>query len=242
MADEQTVRYILSTYELPTKLEDRLTGIAVRRLNELFLNRFDDQYRYIADLVDKFTRKNSEQSTESLDRLAYDDGREDLYAVVPAQPEASENRDIEVYETTGPSKTERSLERLKRELSGTQYAFVEELVNDAQVNDPLGFPRKPDNVDEIRARIDQIAQKYQVNGDIIFPRRPIKHIEFGPLQVEFGRRRLGGNPIEFYNQYRHVYGQLRRLELFHFDQGLYQALSNAGQLGEAIPESYRRRN
>ena len=66
MAHESIIRYLVSTYDLPPKLEDRLTGIAIRRVAELGFNGFDTIYRYVDRLVEKFDAPFGKRQPQSL--------------------------------------------------------------------------------------------------------------------------------------------------------------------------------
>lgn len=269
MATEETVRWILSTYDLPERLETRLTWIAVARLEELFLARFDDRYRYIDSLVDCFTRSNWKWREVSLDALAYEDGRRSLQEFIPDSQGDSRGTDPEggicwnlgAYsdelpdqwslcpekprgetDDTDPSKHEHTLRTLKNHLDPVQYEFVEHLLQNNQGNGYVREPSVTRNLEEIQSRLDELAAKYQVDGRIVFPPQPILDIRFHPLRIRFRRRSsITKNPLRHWRRYRHIYQGLRRNDLFRIDQGLYQALRAAHQLDQVIPETYKRR-
>jgi hypothetical protein len=270
MAPEETVRWILSTYDLPERLEKRLTWIAVARLEELFLTCFDDQYRYIDSLVDRFTRRNWEWREVSLDALTYEDGRRSLQELIPdfqgdsrgTDPEGGICWNLGAYydelpdqrslcpegprgetDDTDPSEHEHTLRTLRNHLDPVQYEFVEHLLQNNQGNGYVCESFVTRNLEEIQRRLDELAAKYQVDGRIVFPPQPILDIRFHPLRIRFGRRSsITRNPLRHWRRYRHIYRGLRRKDLFRIDQSLYQALRAAHQLDQVIPETYRRRS
>ena len=238
MVDEESICEIVATYELPQKLEDRLTFIATEQLRARYVNCFDQQYEYIAFLVDRFTRSSLDRRTRSLDEPAKVGNMRTLHETLPSQEMPADTTNPR--DQHSPESTDRAMEILRPELDAPHYTFVEELL---QTSHPVYHP-KPCQVQgklaKIQSRLTEIAQKYQVNGRIVFPKRPIQDVRFHPLRIRFGRRLLGENPLQFFRQHAHVYRGLRRGELFEIDQGLYQALRAKDQLHLAIPEKYKR--
>lgn len=90
---------------------------------------------------------------------------------------------------------------------------------------------------QIQERLEVIANEYSKKGTLL-TRRPIIEIRWNPrFWVKYGRRKFNSNPLQFHQDNLDVYGGMGRTELYLFDQGLYSALSRAGQLDEAIPEN-----
>ena len=59
MLNENAVKWIVATYNLPPRLESRVTRIAIERmywrLEHVYPETFDSLYRDIADLIEKWT-------------------------------------------------------------------------------------------------------------------------------------------------------------------------------------------
>ena len=239
MVDEEPIRDIVATYELPQKLEDRLTFIATEQLHARYINCFDQQYEYIAFLVERFTRSSLDRRTRSLDEPVKVGNMRTLHETLPSQETPVDTTNP--LDERSPESTDQAMTMLRPGLDASHYTFVEELL---KTSHPVYHP-KPYQVQgrlaKIQARLEEIAQKYKVNGRIVFPRRPIQYVRFNPLCIRFGRRLLGENPLQFFRKHAHVYRGLRRGELFEIDQGLYQALRTNNQLHLAIPEKYKRR-
>lgn len=239
MVDEDSVREIVATYELPQRLEDKLTYIAAERFETYAVEAFDRQYRYIAFLVDRYAWSKTDGQCASLDGPVSVEDDRPLYETVAAP----DNQTKADEPDADPSQTsiDRAMWVLSLGLNPVQYRFVEELL---QRSRPKYHPRIRQlrgRLEEIRAKFDELAERYRVNGHIAFPRRPIQDISFHPLEIRFGRRHMGSNPLEYYRKHEHVYRGLGRNELFKVDQGLYQALRTSRQLHKAIPDSCKRR-
>lgn len=56
-----SIEYIVSTYQLPERIKQRVLGIAGRDIERLGLTGFDSQYRYVAELVERFQTDYSER-------------------------------------------------------------------------------------------------------------------------------------------------------------------------------------
>ncbi len=218
MADVGTVQWILSTYELPERLEKRLTWIAADRFDELTLTRFDDQYRFIDNLVDKFTRRQWERREVSLDAPAYDDNQRSFqeyvsiarendqfvvgdgveadsgtcYDYLPDQrapPQpAYTDEPDEEPDNARAAEELRTLKMLKNQLEPAYCEFLEYLLGRSRKNGYLREGYVSENLDEIQTRLDEVAGKYRVDGRIVFPPQPILDIRFHPLRIRFGRR------------------------------------------------------
>ncbi len=233
MADEQTIRFILGTYELPEKLKNKLAWIAEQRLEEMFIDGFDEQYTYIAQLVDDFTKPYNLRFIKSLDAIVSFQDSRTYHEVV-----GSRSSRIEETQTQSPSQNEFQmcsiLDVLKLELKKPHYDFVHYLVRHAK--NVKADPREvSENIEEIKIRVSQLAGKYQANGKVIMPKRPIKKISFDPLHIVFKKRRYGGNPLGFFNKHRDTYDGMTRTRLSVFDPGLYRALCRSDQIHLAIP-------
>ena len=68
MATAEMVRDIVSTYELPPKLEQRVTSIASLRTTELGLGDFNRVYMWVGHLVESYTAPYAENRALRFDR------------------------------------------------------------------------------------------------------------------------------------------------------------------------------
>ncbi len=237
---EGFVREILATYELPKPLESRLERIATVRLDELFITGFDSQYRYIAHLVEQFTPPRWSKKVDSLDEYIHADSSKTYHDTVADEGVGSRLQRFGGKVERSNLETKRAIDLLRTALTSVQYNFVEELIASSSPKTRISAENVKGNITEIHARLDEIAKKYRANGRFVFPRRRILDIRFHPLCIRFGRRSMN-DLLVYYTQHKHLYEGVRRKELFDIDQSLYQALRAKGQLDQAIPEAYKRR-
>lgn len=232
MVDAELITYIVSTYELPGRTSERLTRIAIRRMEQNDIESFEYQYGYIAALVDRYTRRRGPSRVVSLDAPASSNDRRTLYCFVgrcddedraSAQPEWMEQ---------GLS---RAIELVGDRLSRPQLAFLNNLADYAGDGVAINPHRAADEVELIRDRMDELSARYQRCGQITLPRRPIKEVRFDPFMIRFAHRRLKGRALDFFRAHAAIYGGLTRSELARFDPGLYQALQAEGTMNTAIP-------
>jgi len=232
---EHTIRSILETYELPEKLKEKLAWIAATRLAERFINTFDDQYAYVAHLVDTFTRHYCDRYVKSLDaRISSDNSRtyHDVIGVSDSrrqeEPEPDcEKRESQVYETIGI---------LRKNLEDAHFDFVVHLIRATHYRGIATGPVDVSaNIEAVRSRLRELSEKYQADGKIVMPKRPIGRIRFTPLSIQFKRRNYRGNPLGFFSQHADIYDGMSRVRLCRFDPGLYSALCRANQIHAAIP-------
>lgn len=210
MATAETARFILQTYELPQKLEERLAWIASERLTELSIDSFSGQYTYIAELVDKFTRRSPERFHKSLDgEISYSDERTLHEVTADSYPDSGTYDHSE--DTTTKTRIYEALDTLKEYVSRPQYRFLARLATVTRHDIRAGTFRGEEDIPEVESRLDEIAGRYRLNGKIVVPSRPIKKVTFNPFQIEFHRRRYDGGPLKFFKRNRNISPAIRPL-------------------------------
>lgn len=232
MVNEDTVAYIVDTYELPAKMSERLTRIAVQRLKQHDIENFDYQYGYIAALVDKYTRRR-ERRTRSLDAPLKSNDKRTLYCLIGRRDEPQEEHTDD--KTDWYEAMRQSLALVRPRLSRPQRVFLQQLADRSNGCLRVNPYRAASDVESIRERMDELSAKYQRNGHIALPCRPIKDVRFLPLHIWFAHRRLKGKALSFFRENKETYGNMTRSELARFDPGLYLALHSEGTIGQAIP-------
>lgn len=242
MADEKVVKYIVRTYDLVPKVEDRIIKKAMRRIDELFITSFDDQYEYIARLIDYLGIPYGARIV-SLDSIVksgsestfYDIlGREDMTLKDLLEPEELQER-LSAHDIISILKgyMDKSDLNLMRRL-----LYYKGNSKDLQLN----ISRKwlLASIPKIKERLEVLANNYRKDGQLFVPQRPIIDVSFFPsFSIKFGRREYNGDPLAFYRNNLEVYGGMGRRQLSKFDSGLYCALRRANQLHHAIPKADR---
>lgn len=238
MVDEGVVRSIVETYELPEKLEEKITWIAMTRLNEMFMNLFDDQYRYIAGLIDKFRAPYNERYWTNLDSTSSASNPRTLHETHGYEDRNLKGLTEDDHETKN-LRISKALAILEQALEKPQYDFVVELLDAVNGDFNVELTHVSENIDAIRNRLEELAERYRRNGKIVMPRRPIKKVKFDPLSIVFRPRCYERNPIEFFEDNEDIYQGMSRTEMSRFDSGLYDALRRTNQLDIAIPGGVR---
>lgn len=239
MAMEKSVDSVVRSYDLPKNIEERLIRIAQRRIEELQLFSFDEQYEYIAHLVEKFTTKPS----ASLDAtIRGENGDLRLYDIIAA-PEERPFEPISEMEEEKLIPVTIVPDLLKNKISEKSSAVLGQLLQTISPEQRLGiFPTTVvENAEEINARLEELAAQYEVEGRLVIPRRPITYITFDPLSIRFGRRSFEGNPLKYFRENYGGHKGLTRSQLEKEDASLYMTLLTHHQIEKAIPETVRRR-
>jgi len=239
MINQEVVEEIVKTYDLPTRLEDKISRIATRRINELAISGFDSCYRYIDDLINKFKRPYQERVHISLDSQIKHDSNDTYHDIIGF--EDINLRQLFEYEDEPQNRIFASelIDILKDRLSEVELEMLTQLL-DSEKNRRLFIYTNPDiilnNVEEIGQRLGSLADKFKFNGGLKIPQRPIIHVNFNPLRIKFGNRKYDGNPLAFFQKNIDTYGKMSRGQLQKFDGGLDVSLRKYGQLDLAIPE------
>ena len=230
--NKELIRWIIETYDLPPSLKPRIISIAEQRIKELSLGSFDEQYRYISELIYKFTIPYSEKFALPLDAPIKDGSKTQFHEIIGIK-----NRE----------------EELKKHFNET-FKTLEERLDDGELQVLLQLAQKIDenslreffsegflaDSHEIKKHLEEICKKYEKHGQIILPVRPIKQIRFNPFYIKFGQRRFNGNPLSFFEKNKNIYCWInKKIDLLLFDQGLYSALTRANQLNKIVFKKYR---
>ncbi len=241
--DKKFIRGIVETYDLPPKLEARITNIAITGIEEHNFSNIADQYDYIAWLVDKFTNLASlgARLPISLDAEIKPNSHLRLYDLITS-PYDNDKKGLEEENGVDILSLEELLNLLRERLDKKGLNLLSTLLPEKRRKMMLyvNYPKRDitRNYDDIAYRLAEIAETFDRNGKIMIPPRPIIQVKFKPLRIKFGRRNYNGNPLSFFEQHRENYQGMKRKELKHYDSGLYTALRIQRQLDKAIPDSW----
>lgn len=240
MADENSIRSIIETYELPNSLEDKILAIANQNIPAYSPGSSQSNYDYIASLVDKFTRPYEDRFLKSLDEAVGPDDRRTRHELIGGH-------DYSLKELI-PGKNQRKrlhahelIELLEDHLERPYLELISDLLPGTEAESFLwGLSPKhvTGDMDSIKKVLLNLEAKYGSRGTIILPPRPIISVRRNSqeLDIRFGARKYNGNPLAFYESNQEIYQGMGRTELARFDQGMYQSLRVANQLDQAIPE------
>ncbi len=245
MIAEGVVREIVGTYELTERLEGRIISIATRRLNEIGISGFDNAYRYVDGLIEKFRVPFVNRLPVSLDQTVSFDDDMTLHEVTgtndPALRILSGNAELDETESAG-MRIDEALDLIKGRTDNLTVQLFDQLMRnsslvkiDGRIN--MTSDEVQSSIPKILERLETLSEKYQRGGKLTIPKRPIIYIHLKPeLYIRFGQRSYKGNPLAFYMANLDVYSGMGRKALSDFDGGLYRALGRHKQLHLAIPE------
>lgn len=187
---EDTVKYILKTYELPPQLEEKITRIATMKANDLCLFNFDDIYSYISDLIDRFRRPYQERFFLKLGRPITDGTKNTFHEIIEGgKHEYQEELFAEELNLVPISEMPKILEG---HLDDRYIGLLSQLVSlyeNSNGNSLNFFPEKAlANAEQIQERLEELAEHYGASGGLIIPKRKIFSIKFNPLVIRFGKR------------------------------------------------------
>jgi len=236
---ESEVIWIINTYELHEKLKEKIIRIATRRINEGGSNSFDNRYRMIDRLIEKFQYPFRELNHLRLDTSTKKGVRlHDIIGTNDTNPE----RILNQKETKEDRLTlDGAIAVLSGEIDELDLKLMNQLLNQDKTT-KLNIPPEEllASVPEIRKRLEVLAKIYEKNGRLVIPQRPIVHINFDPFKIKFGQRDYNGDSLAFFRKHQSVYRGMTRSELARFDQGLYLTLRRSGQISKAIPKVKKR--
>ena len=81
MNTEKVVDYIVETYNLSSKLKEKITYVANKIVSDQHIEGFDNIYNYIGRLVEKFRIPYRERIALSLDRKITSDSKSSFYGL-----------------------------------------------------------------------------------------------------------------------------------------------------------------
>jgi len=240
MAERDSIGAILDSYELNPGERRSIEGIVRTQFKHYGVAQFREQYYYIAELIEHCRTPHPERTALRFNHpVSFDNdrpleeyiGREDpsLQQIIEGKNQVRTVHALEI------------IELLEEHLEAHQLGFIRALLC-RHGEDKLwrvSTQRVRENIPSIQKRLNYLLSRYWRNEDIALPERPIKEVithPDGTLDIKYGLRSFGSNPLEHFRRHHDAYGGLSRSELAKFDQGLYQALRSAGQLEEAIPE------
>ncbi len=241
MFDLGEIESIVKTYDLSPRLEERITRIASRRIEELGITSYDDGYTYIANLIDKFQSYHRTRLLISLDSPVSIDGRLTLNEILRVEDSSLDYIPNEKNHQ-GNLSFDELLYAIKGQIADRNLETLSQLAG----NIPSKVFLEGISLDEVLAkkdlieqRLEELSNQYKRNGRIMMPRRPIISVSFSPfLKIKFGRRKYNGDPLGFYLKNKKHYEGLTRTGLFRVDSGLYHSLRIHNQLEKAVPQNY----
>ena len=242
MADEKLIREIVGTYELPERTKEKIIRIAKRMIEEKVLASFDDQYRYISELVEKFQFPFRELRALRLDSPVIWGSNTTFHKLI-GYNNPDLGRLFEDEENKAVMSAYEAVDILREQIDKSDFDLMLQLLYHED-NSDITFHALPEQIisyaPQIQERLEALIKKYERGGRFVIPRRPIVYVKFDPsFLVKFGNRRYNGNPLAFFREHIGVYDRMGRSKLQKFDQGLYSTLWIHGQLDEAIPEKHK---
>jgi len=229
MADEKLVEDIMNTYDLPHKLKNKITRIAIEQIDKFYLYGFDNAYECISNLVEKFKIPFREKNVIRGDKLISSDSRETFYDLMGTEDSVLSSLFGESENLSRTKSLDEIICILEPSLDKSDVELMRRLFN----RNLLFYIREEDIIakaPKIQERFRELMKTYERGGKLIIPRRPIVQIQFNPLFIKFKRRGYHGDPLAFFKKHEDVYGGMSREELISFDIGLYSALWRAKQL------------
>lgn len=226
MLDKEQISLIVDTYDLDQRVKKKIKRIALSRIAEFGIGSFDEAYRYIADLVEKFKTPFFEKFFLRLDKPLWEGSKKTLLDITGTEEiESMEGEPISFEEVLSNLHLGVSEITLLKDLTQGK-PFREFVFNPADLLAKGSL--------EVHKRLEEIVQTYGKDGRILIPPRPIINIRFDPLKIHFGYRDIG-DALQFFRTHK-IYEGMGRSELSKFDRGLYMKLLRYNQLDEAIPE------
>lgn len=226
---KKVIESILKTYEIPGKLKGKIGFIALQRVEEDFINDYNQIYDYIAHLIEKFQTPYEGRFFIRLDSQKYKNSNAPYYEFFSSEEtEKIPKRQMDSKNTLSLSDTYKILERY---LDKTSFSLFQQLLfkEDVKFNVSEEFLIK--NHLKIQEKLEKLVKKNK--NRFVIPKRPI--IQLQP--IKFGRRTYNKNPLAFFNSHPDSYGGLSRTQLSKFDAGLYESLRRWGQIEFAIPKT-----
>jgi len=238
---QRDIQQIIETYELPSKLEERILVIALRRVEEGSIGDFTTTYREIADLIEAFRTPRQEKYAVRLDSAQRNDNERTFHEMIGNIDPKLDSVSEDAASVPADILPQKIVDQLEEKVDEMTLRKMKEVFGD-YMNFDLGLA--PEDIVQsksiIEARVQQLFERFNVDGKIKIPRRPIKRVTFEPeLRIEFGKRRFDGNPLAFFQENSEVYAGMSKSQLQTFDPSLYMKLLGTGKLNEAIPEDKR---
>lgn len=224
------VREIVSTYDLSQRIRDKVIRAATNYSHDH--RTFDEQYRYIAELVGAYAVPYQERKALRLDAPIRDKDSPRLFHEVIGEQAPERGA---VYLTA-----QEALDSLECRVDGYVIRQLRELVSGQTIFIETTERDIAQNAQQIAGRLEEMAVEYEVNGRILFPPRKIVHIRFNPLAVRYGNRNYDGDSVSYYLSHLNVYRGLNQSQLAVFDYGMLKALYISGKLNDLIPPRGRR--
>lgn len=244
MPNQKAIEFIVKSYSLSPRLEERIIQIALRRVNELSISGFNDIYSYITGLVEAFNMPFTEKLAMRLDS-AVRDSKKTFHELIGQDELAAGFADEDEEETEEDKLGEMPLDdiicRLEGKLGQKELDVLKQLsLQYGHLSLPCDITTIEENADDIAERLKQLIQTYERDGKFIMPKRPIIYIRFNPLAIRFGKRRYNGNPLAYFREHIKTYKGMSRKELSRYDQSLYLSLCKSNQIVIAIPHTKRK--
>jgi len=186
--NEEFVRYVLDTYDLPDKTKERLARHSLFRLRENETTDFDEAYTYVDGLA-MGAKLRHHARMRSLDEEVGETKRT-LHEII-GQEDDSVRKLLESVQSRKKLSEQEIVEYLSYCLDRQDIEILNKLIGRQDVQFDVSLEYLLDNTEQIGERIRQVAQRYEKDGVILLPRRPIVQITWDPLSVEFKKRTRG---------------------------------------------------
>ncbi|MBU2616166.1 MAG: hypothetical protein KKC19_03620 [Nanoarchaeota archaeon] len=236
MSKKDIIEFIVGTYDLSPKLEEKIVRISRNRISELGISRFDAIYGYVGNLIEKFQIPYGERVALRLDELITSDSKNNFHEIIGV-----EDSELEEKESDYGFSLDEVLSVLDGNIDKNDLDLIKQLVPQEENFRELLLDKERviENVSFIHSKLEELVHVYEKNGKIVIPKKPLIEVKFSPLRIKFGRRNYNEEtPLDFFKENIKTYKGMTRVELQKFDGGLYSSLWRWGQLDEAIPEKF----
>lgn len=189
--NENLVRYVVDTYDLPEKTRDRLARTALFRLRDNHVASFDEAYAYIDNLAMGIDELRQRYISRSLDQKVGETERT-LHEVIGIEDKGIERLFEDEQNKRRKLSGQEVVECLSYCLDRQDTEVLSRLMEGYNLEFDVSWSYLLENAEQIGERIRQVAHRYEKDGVILIPRKPIVQLSFNPFEVEFeknmGRR------------------------------------------------------
>ncbi|MBD3303749.1 hypothetical protein GF343_01265 [Candidatus Woesearchaeota archaeon] len=187
MANEDIVEFIVGTYSLSPKMEEKVIRYAIRGIDEWTIDGFNNIYQYIARIIDGLRVPYAEKKI-SLDQLITRDS-DNVLSTLFGVEDADLTQLFEGNEFPERITVDEALSVLCDYFEESDMLLLHQLRN--RENGNLGLLNLSaewlvENIERVRERFLQIVHEFEKDGRLVTPHRKIAYIKFNPLVIKYG--------------------------------------------------------
>ncbi|MDP3986668.1 MAG: hypothetical protein Q8P81_00390 [Nanoarchaeota archaeon] len=188
--NEEFVRYVLDTYDLPERTRDRLVRHSLFRLKDNEVNDFNEAYTYLNRLATEAELRHHAKMLSLDERVGKTErtrheriGADDTNLVSL----------LESGETEETLSGQEVIEYLSQTMDHQEIEVLTTLLGDQKIELEASPNYLLENAEQIGARVRDLAQRYEKEGILLIPRKQVVQVEWDPFRVKFHVRR--GRPL-----------------------------------------------